>query len=157
MVLIRLGIVHAKAQAGPLASCRQFFDYIAPKRAFRAGDFIIREFAVELTEAVVVFGREDDVFHASTPGNGNPLLRVEVRRVELPVQGVVFLCRDAATLIAVGARDTRPADLSAFETDRPPVNEQAESRISPPFGALRVRWQGCRCDRLGFLSIRYPA
>ena len=69
-----------------------------------------------------------------------PTRGVELRRVELLVEVVVFLDRH------LGA--ARPADLGALEAHRSPVDEHAEPRVTPPGEPFGIGRRFLRCRRL---------
>ena len=78
----------------------------------------------------MVFGREHDVLHAGELGQGRPLGRVELRRVEALGQGVILI--DEVVRGAVKG----PGDLGPHLGVDSPVNEEPESRVPEDLGLL---------------------
>ena len=106
----------------------------------RVHDVVVRHLRVPEQEAVAVLGRQHHVLHARGLGDGHPLLRVELRRVELLVEVVVDLDGNRALVralrIGIGPR---PTDLGLLEADRPPVDEHAEPPVGPPLQPFGIR------------------
>src|SRR5208283_2580916 len=96
---------------------------------------------VEFTEAVVMPAGEDEVFHAGGLGDGHPSVRIEIGGIEVAVEIVINLDGDlrAGRPVSAPLAAARPADLGALEADRPPVDEQAKSRLAPPVEPLGAR------------------
>ena len=122
MAPITDGMVGAKQQVLGFAGLRQFLQDVPFER--RAHHIIVGQSGVPDTETVVVFGRNHEVAGTGRFGGGDPARRIEVHRIELLIQLVVFLF---GHFIAAG-----PADLGTFEADGSPVNEQAETHRLPP-------------------------
>ena len=61
---------------------------------WRPCDFVVGELAVEHAEAIVMFCREDQVFHSGFFSDGDPLVRIEFDWIEFQIEAVVFGNRD---------------------------------------------------------------
>ena len=83
------GIVGAEGDALLAARGGELLDHVAAER--RVHDVEIGLLRVEHAKAVVVLGGEDDVFHAGVFGDFDPLVGVELHRVESLVEVIVFL------------------------------------------------------------------
>ena len=86
-------------------------------------DKVLRILAGPETESVVMLGGNDQVFHAGGFGHAHPVLGVELGGVELAVELVILVSGDLCA--------PRPTDLRAFDTDRSPVDEHAETHGLP--------------------------
>ena len=98
----------------------------------RPGDLEIAEGRVEHAEAVVVLGREDDVFHAGELGQAGPFAGIERGRVEGRGQGVILPDE------VVRGVEERPGDLRPHLGVRAPVDEQAEAGVAEDLGLGRI-------------------
>ncbi len=136
MMPVGLRIVGAPVDAAAAAGIGEQSDDVLAVGRFRAGDLVVGEFRIELAEAVVVLGGEDQVLHAGVFGELHPLVGVELHRVEHAVEVVVDLDRHVAGLFlraSAAFAAARPADFGAHDAHRTPVNEHAEAKVFPAF------------------------
>ena len=138
--VLGLRIIHTELEALLGALRGELLDNVAFER--RGIHYVvIRGIGIEEAEPVVVLGRDDHVFHASLLGEGDPLFRIEIGRVELRRKGfAVDFAGDAGSVhypLRAGAAFFLAVVLALpFATGNgvePPVDKHTVTRISPPF------------------------
>ena len=92
-----MGIVDAELYTGLGTGFRQLSYGVAIERCV-VHDVVIADPRIIHGEAVMMFGRDDDVFHAGLLGQCHPLLGIEIGRVECGRDCPVFLHRDLELL-----------------------------------------------------------
>src|SRR6266436_4729487 len=124
-----------------MACLGEFGAKIAVKRA--AGNFIIRQFAVEHGKAVVMFCGKDDVFHAGVADDLCPDVGIKITRIKLVVKCVILRCRRSFLYIFVTvATLTRaaPTDFLSRKTGRVVMDKHAETVGLPVVHGFRLEW-----------------
>ena len=121
--LADVGIVEAEPDALLLAGFGQFGHRIAFEGG-RVDDVEGRQLRAEHREAVVMLGGDDDVLAAGLFGQLDPLVGVELRRVELGGELFIFLHRDFLV-------ELHPFAAAQLAVDSP-VDEHAEAGLAPP-------------------------
>ncbi len=89
---------------------------------------------VEHGEAVMMLGGDDDVFHPGRLGEGDDVMRIERRGVELRGESLVVLHRNGGVVHDpfANARDLLAVPGAGRDGVKTPVDEHAEACISPP-------------------------
>src|SRR3569833_397007 len=147
MVPVEQGVVEPDTQIFRAEGVDLRAEEVSTRRG--GSGFIIREFGVPKTEAVVVLGRHDEVFHAGVrggfcPGGGVIKVRVEV----LEVASIVCL--------RVGAGPTFDPFATRREGVEAPVDEETESVVDEPAcvsvggGGL---WYHCLCSLQSMMPL----
>ena len=143
-VVVAVPVGLAEIEARPEARAAEGIDHatceVSLCRTFFAGAAIIGIFTIKHAEAVVVFGGEDDVFHAGTLGGFCPALGIELFGIECFVERPV----GSLVVLVVGAASVDPrliADIPALH-DAPlgvdaPVHHEAELQVLPFGDALQ--------------------
>ena len=89
IVPVRDGIIETEFQAGLARCIGQFLHRIAMEGS-RFDDVKVGEFGAVHAKAVMVFGGDDDVFHAGAFGDADPFAGIEVGGIELGGEFFVF-------------------------------------------------------------------
>lgn len=137
--VVRVGPVHqriieAEFQAVAEAGISQGAEHILAPRG--GGHVPGGQGGIPEAEAVMVFGRDHDVFHPGLFGGQHPGLRVVVHRVELALQGgAVIPGRDAQAVLdpvrrAAGGRSIPGTARHGIDA---PVDEHPEAGLLEPF------------------------
>src|SRR5258705_13673927 len=130
MVHIGRRIVEAEGHASLFACVRQLLDDILAVGSIR--DLVIREGRIEHAEAIVMFGGKDHVLLASSTGQIDEGVWIELNWIESLGELPVLRFRDAAG----GWLHDRPRGFDAGEGIRSPVNEHSKFRVAIPRGAV---------------------
>ena len=101
---------------------------------------------IEHGETVMVFGRDDDVFHAGVLGGFHPGVGIEIRRVEFLGELLVFGHGDFAAVHDpfADARHRLVVIITGGHGIDAPVDEHAELGLAPPRHAGIVLLRGFR-------------
>ena len=133
MPVLSLGIVEPKFESLFLAGVSEFLHDVAAKRSL-VDNVVFVVPGTKHGKAVVMFGGDDDVFHAGSFSSPDKLFSVEFDRVEL--LGVLFVLGDrnfAAAHHPLGAVGELLAFVeSAGRGVDSPVHKHAEPCLFPP-------------------------
>ena len=134
MVPVHDGMIKAELDAGVVAGLGQLLERVALEGG--GLDAPIGLVGPEHAEAVVVFGGDDDVFHAGILGQAHPFLGVELHRVELAGELLVLGDGHLGFLEEPFAVVGVAVPLAGGHGIDAPVNEQAEAGLAEPGHAL---------------------
>ena len=155
--VLRLRVVEPQAHAVFRARGGELLEHVALER--RGVDDVVRaDLRVVEREAVVMLRGDDDVFHARVFRELHPLVGVELDRIELPGELLVFLHRDLRAVHdpLADAGNAAAFPLAGGNRVEPPVNEEAVLRLVEPLEAFRlcgVRAPSTRCSTASRSSI----
>ena len=127
MVPVKEGVVEATADPGLMAGVGELTDDVAPERRLRR--LVVRVLRVKETEALVMLGREDDVLHPRVLRRGNPLLRVEEVRIEVPRVLLVLGIGDVLVVLHPLVPRGKRVGAEVDEHAEPGVGEPGEAVV----------------------------
>ena len=162
-------VVHAEAQTLSVSGVGERLEGVAVEWR-RIDHIVLRDLRVEEREAIVMLGRDDDVFHPRVLRDAHPFVRVVLHRIEGADELLVFrhgYFRSAHDPLAdaghaLAAKDTGWLRVGA------PVYEHPELGVAPPrhtrvalggglSGCYGLRWRnGCRARREGHPEYDSP-